>query len=78
VTKIKKTFVNVIKNVTSSYSTPCTPDAQEMAFKATRNTPFSLVLQKLSSRFRLAVKSSILCYSWSLTFQLQDAVFCYL
>jgi len=27
----KKTFVNVIKNVTSSYSTP---DAQEMAFKA--------------------------------------------
>ena len=26
-----------------------TPDAQEMAFKATRNMPFSLVLQKLSS-----------------------------
>ena len=28
--------------------------------------PFSLVLQKLSS-FRLAVKSAILFYSWSLT-----------
>jgi len=26
-----------------------TPDAQEMAFKATRNMPFSLVLQKVSS-----------------------------
>ena len=26
-----------------------TPDAQEMVFKATRNMPFSLVLQKLSS-----------------------------
>jgi len=26
-----------------------TPDAQEMAFKATRNMPFSLVLHKLSS-----------------------------
>jgi len=26
-----------------------TPDAQEMAFKATRNIPFSLVLQILSS-----------------------------
>jgi len=26
-----------------------TPDAQEMAFKTTRNMPFSLVLQKLSS-----------------------------
>ena len=44
-----------------------TPDAQEMASEATRTIPFSLVLQKLSS-FRLLVKSSILCYSWSLTF----------
>jgi len=26
-----------------------TPDVQEMAFKATRNMPFSLVLQKLLS-----------------------------
>ena len=34
-----------------------------MAFEATRNMPFSLVLQKLHVVvFRLAVTSSILCY----------------
>ena len=49
VTKIKKS-VNVIKKryLFLVYFNS-TPDAQEMAFKATRNMPFSLVLQKLSS-----------------------------
>jgi len=39
-----------------------TPDALEMAFKANRNMPFSLVLQKLSS-FQASIEIfSILCY----------------
>ena len=56
-----KTFVNVIKTLSLLSVFNSTPGAQEMAFKATRNMPFSSVLQKLSS-FMLAVKSSILCY----------------
>jgi len=45
VTKIKKNCRRNIKR----YLFNSTPDAQEMAFKTTRNMPFSLVLQKLSS-----------------------------
>ena len=50
VTKIKK---NVSKRNKKLYlflvQFNSTPDAQETAFKATRNMPFRLVLQKLSS-----------------------------
>jgi len=50
VTKIKK---NVCKRNKKRYlflvEFNSTPDAQEMAFKATQNMLFSLVLQKLSS-----------------------------
>jgi len=50
VTKIKKMFVNAIKKrYLFLVEFNSTPDAQEMAFKATRNMLFSLVLQKLSS-----------------------------
>ena len=51
--KLKKTFVNVMKKrylfLVFLALFNSTPDAQEMAFKATRNMPFSLVSQKLSS-----------------------------
>jgi len=43
VTKIKKTFVNVIKTLPLLSVVQLSPDAQEMAFEATRNIPFSLV-----------------------------------
>jgi len=61
--KFKKRLKNV-KNVTNIKQNVCkrnkkrylflvyfnsTPNAEEMAFEATRNMPFSLVLQKLSS-----------------------------
>ena len=46
--EFKKNVCKRNKNVTSSYFNS-TPGAQEMAFKATRNMPFSLGLQKLSS-----------------------------
>ena len=55
--KRDKNKKNVCKRNTKRYR--FTPDAQEMAFKATRNMPFSLVLCR---RFTLAVKFSILCY----------------
>jgi len=48
VIKVKKTFINVIKTL-RLLSAASTPDAEEMAFKATWDMPFSLVLQKLSS-----------------------------
>ena len=49
VTKIKDTFVNVIKTVPFLSLVQLTSEAQDMAFKSTQNMPFSLVLQKLSS-----------------------------
>jgi len=52
VKNVKKRYKNKIKIVDvikKRYLFNSTPDAQEMAFKTTRNMPFSLVLQKLSS-----------------------------
>jgi len=47
--KNKKTFLNVLKQrYLFLVQFNSTPDAQEIAFKATRNMAFSLVLQKLS------------------------------
>ena len=45
-TKFFKTFINVKKRCLFLVWFNSTPDAQEMAFKATRNMPFSLVFAK--------------------------------
>ena len=70
-TKIKKTFVNVIKKrYLFLVQFNSTSDAEETAFEATRNMPFSLVLQELSSfqasteifNIRHATEKSQVCF----------------
>ena len=68
VTKIKKTSVNVIKNVSSSQRSSTPRLMPKKWFSWQLGICHSVQFCRNCRRFRLAVKSSILCNSWSLTF----------